>query len=94
MDTPYKKRRKQKNLIDNFYYVITPPAYINIKGGVFMSNFKKLFYTLIFILILEIILIFIGHHKQQNKKIDATYNTTVNSYFYKKGGELTSSPFI
>lgn len=58
-----------------------------------MSNFKKLFYILIFILIIEIILIFLSHHKQQKIENNIIYKATnislsndTNSSFYKKLG--------
>ncbi|MGO5065412.1 hypothetical protein FDF31_04155 [Clostridium sporogenes] len=42
-----------------------------------MSNFKKLFYTLIFILIIEIILILVSHHKQEKIKTIPTDKTNI-----------------
>ncbi|MCR1935314.1 hypothetical protein ACQX0N_12755 [Clostridium tepidum] len=42
-----------------------------------MSNFKKLFYTLIFILIIEIILILVSHHKQEKFKTTPTDKTNI-----------------
>ncbi|KOR24362.1 hypothetical protein ACFLKB_00525 [Clostridium sp. FAM 1755] len=42
-----------------------------------MSNFKKLFYTLIFILIIEIILILVSHHKQEKFKTIPTDKTNI-----------------
>ncbi|EJO5348726.1 hypothetical protein NRP93_002858 [Clostridium botulinum] len=58
-----------------------------------MSNFKKLLYTLLFILIIEIILIFIYHNKQQKIEINIIKRNSISlsnnfkSSFYKKFGE-------
>ncbi len=64
-----------------------------------MSNFKKLFYTLIFILIIEIILIFLSHHNQQKIETSPVDNTntsilidiTTNNMDLYRNGEIIKS---
>lgn len=64
-----------------------------------MSNFKKLFYTLIFILIVEIILIFLSHHNQQKMKTNPIDNSnicilidiTANNMDVYRNGEIIKS---
>ncbi|APH16811.1 L,D-transpeptidase catalytic domain protein [Clostridium sporogenes] len=64
-----------------------------------MSNFKKLFYTLIFILTIEIILIFLSYHNQQKMEtnpIDVSnicilIDITANNMDVYRNGEIIKS---